>query len=117
MIVEKVIKCTYSKIGKLINKIITQVQRKEKFDYVPTWFINLIPINLEEKYSEISDGWKTTAVIYVSANAGEAYAKLYEQFPLKVNVKNSADTVYAELQTQDYVHSAFLKQRKSLMPV
>ncbi|MGA1932795.1 bifunctional diguanylate cyclase/phosphodiesterase [Arcobacter sp. YIC-464] len=63
-----------------INKIITQVQRKEKFDYVPTWFINLIPINLEEKYSEISDGWKTTAIIYVSANAGEAYAKLYEQF-------------------------------------
>lgn len=63
-----------------INKIIAQVIRKEKFDYVPKWFIDLVPINLEEKYSEISDGWKTTAVIYVSANAGEAYAKLYEQF-------------------------------------
>lgn len=63
-----------------INKVIAQVQRDEKFDYVPTWFLKLISINLEEQYSEISDGWKTTAIIYVSANAGEAYAKLYEQF-------------------------------------
>ena len=34
---------------------------------------------LKETFSEISDGWNTTAIIYVSANAGEAYAKLYEQ--------------------------------------
>jgi len=62
-----------------INKIISQVQRDIKFDYVPDWFINLIPIETEEKSSEISDGWKTTAVIYVSANPGDAYAKLYDQ--------------------------------------
>ncbi len=62
-----------------LDKIIAQVKRKEKFEYVPSWFINLIPINLEEKSSEISSGWKQSAVIYISANAGEAYAKLYEQ--------------------------------------
>lgn len=62
-----------------MDKIIAKVIRDEKFDYIPKWFIDLIKINLEEKYSEISDGWNTSAIIYVSANAGEAYAKLYEQ--------------------------------------
>ena len=76
-----------NKIGKKINtsskinihKVITKVTRPIKFDYVPNWFINMIPINLQEKSSQISDGWKTTAIIYVSANSGYAYAKLYEQ--------------------------------------
>ncbi|WP_121628288.1 bifunctional diguanylate cyclase/phosphodiesterase [Poseidonibacter antarcticus] len=76
-----------NKIGKKINtssiinmhKVITKVTRPIKFDYVPNWFINMIPINLQEKSSQISDGWQTTAIIYVSANSGDAYAKLYEQ--------------------------------------
>ncbi len=62
-----------------INKVLVQEHRDVKFEYVPKWFIDLIPINLEEKYSEISNGWNTTAIIYVSPNPGEAYAKLYEQ--------------------------------------
>lgn len=62
-----------------IDKILVKVSRDVRFDYIPQWFINLIPMELEEKSSEISDGWQTSAIIYVSANAGDAYAKLYEQ--------------------------------------
>jgi EAL domain-containing protein (putative c-di-GMP-specific phosphodiesterase class I)/GGDEF domain-containing protein len=62
-----------------VDKTLVQVSRDEKFDYVPQWFIHLIPIHLKEQSSEISNGWQTTAIIYVSANAGDAYAKLYEQ--------------------------------------
>tara|TARA_B100001063_G_scaffold92851_1_gene86477 strand:- start:6632 stop:8797 length:2166 start_codon:yes stop_codon:yes gene_type:complete len=62
-----------------INKIIAKATRDVKFDYIPSWFISMIPINLEEQNSEISNGWKTTAIIYVSANPGDAYAKLYDQ--------------------------------------
>lgn len=62
-----------------LNKILVQVDREIKFDSVPEIFIKLLPINLEEQYTEISDGWKTSAVLYVSANPGEAYSKLYEQ--------------------------------------
>ncbi len=62
-----------------VNKVLAKVHRKEKFDYVPKWFINFLTINLEEQKSEISNGWSSSATIYVSANAGEAYAKLYEQ--------------------------------------
>lgn len=62
-----------------LNKVLLQDSRDVKFDYVPQWFIKLIPINLEEKYSEISNGWNTSAIIYVSPNPGEAYAKLFEQ--------------------------------------
>jgi EAL domain-containing protein (putative c-di-GMP-specific phosphodiesterase class I)/GGDEF domain-containing protein len=62
-----------------VDKTLVQVSRDEKFDYVPQWFIHLIHIKLKEQSSEISNGWQTTAVIYVSANAGDAYAKLYDQ--------------------------------------
>lgn len=62
-----------------VDKVLVKVSRDVKFDYIPQWFINLIPMELEEKSSEISDGWQTSAIIYVSANPGDAYAKLYEQ--------------------------------------
>jgi EAL domain-containing protein (putative c-di-GMP-specific phosphodiesterase class I)/GGDEF domain-containing protein len=62
-----------------VNKTLVQVTRDVKFDYIPSWFIKMIPIKLAEQSSEISNGWQTTAIIYVSANAGDAYAKLYEQ--------------------------------------
>ncbi|MBP7769664.1 MAG: EAL domain-containing protein [Aliarcobacter sp.] len=62
-----------------LNKILVQVSRDIKFDSVPQWFIDLIPIDLKEQSSEISNGWQTSAVIYVSANPGEAYDKLFDQ--------------------------------------
>jgi EAL domain-containing protein (putative c-di-GMP-specific phosphodiesterase class I)/GGDEF domain-containing protein len=61
------------------TKILAKQTRDVKFDSVPQWFINMIPINLPEKSSDISDGWRTTAILYVSANPGVAYEKLYEQ--------------------------------------
>ncbi|AXX89178.1 GGDEF domain-containing protein [Arcobacter suis] len=62
-----------------VNKVLVKVSRDVKFNYIPEWFIHLIPLELEEKSSEISDGWQTSAIIYVSANPGDAYAKLYDQ--------------------------------------
>ncbi len=61
------------------KKVLIKETRNIKFEYIPQWFINLIPIHLEEKFSEISNGWNTSAIIYVSPNPGEAYAKLYEE--------------------------------------
>ncbi len=72
-------KTVESKATVNISKILVKVSRAEKFEYVPQWFIDLVPLRLLEMKSEISNGWNTTAVIYVSANAGDAYAKLYEQ--------------------------------------
>ncbi len=62
-----------------LNKVLVNISRDVKFESVPQWFIDSLPMEMPEKRSEISDGWKTTATIYVSANPGEAYAKLYEQ--------------------------------------
>jgi len=62
-----------------LQKNIVKVSRPIKFEYVPKWFIDLIPINIEERNSQISNQWKTSAIIYVSSNPGDAYAKLYEQ--------------------------------------
>jgi len=63
----------------LMDKVIVQVFRPIKFETVPAWFINMIPINIKEQSSEIIQDWKISAIIYVSANSGEAYAKLYNQ--------------------------------------
>ena len=62
-----------------INKVLVQVVREEKFEGIPQWFIDALPMEMIETKSEISNGWKTKAIIYVSANAGDAYAQLYEQ--------------------------------------
>ncbi|MEA2018621.1 MAG: LapD/MoxY N-terminal periplasmic domain-containing protein [Campylobacterota bacterium] len=62
-----------------IQIVLTKVTKNEKFDSVPQWFIDLIHIENQESKSEISDGWKTSAIIYVSTNAGDAYLKLYQQ--------------------------------------
>ncbi len=63
----------------IYTKILAKEVRDIKFDTVPQWFIDMIPINLPEKSVDISDGWRTVAVLYVSANPGVAYEKLYNQ--------------------------------------
>lgn len=62
-----------------LSKVLVREMREVKFDYIPQWFINALPLQMDEKSSEINSGWNATAVIYVSANPGDAYAKLYEQ--------------------------------------
>jgi len=62
-----------------LSKILVNSIRDIKFDDVPQWFIDFIPIHLEEQKSIINDGWKTAAIIYVKANPGVAYLKLYNQ--------------------------------------
>ena len=62
-----------------MNKVLAKVTRNVKFDYIPQWFIDSFTLEMKEQKSEISDGWNTAAIIYVSANPGDAYAKLYEQ--------------------------------------
>lgn len=62
-----------------LQNVLVKVSRNVKFDTVPQWFIDYLPMNMRETKSEISDGWKKTATIYVSANPGVAYEKLFEQ--------------------------------------
>jgi EAL domain-containing protein (putative c-di-GMP-specific phosphodiesterase class I)/GGDEF domain-containing protein len=62
-----------------INNVLVSVKRPVKFDEIPDWFIEMLDMKFPEQKSEISDGWKTAGVLYVSANPGDAYAKLYEQ--------------------------------------
>ena len=62
-----------------LNKTLVQITKEVKFDSVPKWFIDMIQIEVEEKSIEISDGRKTSAIIYVSTNPSDVYIKLYEQ--------------------------------------
>lgn len=63
-----------------MNKILVNVIKDdEKLSSIPKWFIEMFPLKLEEKSSDISFDWKTKATIYVSSNSSEVYEKLYEQ--------------------------------------
>jgi EAL domain-containing protein (putative c-di-GMP-specific phosphodiesterase class I)/GGDEF domain-containing protein len=62
-----------------LSTVIYKKIRDEKFDNVPQWFIDFINLDIKEARSDISDGWQTTASIYISANSGIAYEKLYIQ--------------------------------------
>lgn len=62
-----------------VNKLIYLASRPEKFDNVPQWFISFVELDIVSKNSEISDGWKTSAIVSVTPNAGIAYEKLYQQ--------------------------------------
>lgn len=63
----------------VLSNLIYKTFRDEQFENVPKWFMEIIQINLEQVKSEINDGWKTSAIIYITPNAGIAYSKLYEQ--------------------------------------
>jgi hypothetical protein len=63
-----------------MNKILVNVIKDdEKLSSIPKWFIEMIPLKLEEKSSNITFDWKTKATVYVSPNLSEIYTKLYEQ--------------------------------------
>jgi EAL domain-containing protein (putative c-di-GMP-specific phosphodiesterase class I) len=63
----------------VLTNLIYKTFRDEQFDNVPSWFMDMIQIKLKEAKSEINDGWKTSAIIHITPNAGIAYSKLYEQ--------------------------------------
>lgn len=62
-----------------MNKVIAKVTKEVKFDNVPEWFVKMIPLNFEEKSTQISSDWKTKAKVYVSADSSIIYKKLYEE--------------------------------------
>ncbi len=61
-----------------MHKVIAKASKNVKSNDVPDWFISLIPLDFEEKSTQISADWKTKAKIYVSADSSIVYSKLFE---------------------------------------
>lgn len=61
-----------------MHKVIAKASKNVKSNDVPNWFISLIPLDFEEKSTQISADWKTKAKIYVSADSSIVYSKLFE---------------------------------------
>ncbi|MBB1125320.1 LapD/MoxY N-terminal periplasmic domain-containing protein [Thiospirillum jenense] len=49
------------------------------FEEIPSWFIHWIPMEASMAMSEISFGWNTAAILYVTINPSYAQLKLYQQ--------------------------------------
>jgi diguanylate cyclase (GGDEF)-like protein len=47
---------------------------------VPSWFITLVPLHLQEARGEVNDGWKIRGELHVKGHAGYAYYELYKSF-------------------------------------
>jgi len=50
-----------------------------KLDGVPQWLVTGFPMETATAVSEISSGWNITGTLYLTANPGYGYLKLYEQ--------------------------------------
>ena len=61
-----------------MHKVIAKASKDVKSNDVPDWFISLIPLDFEEKSTQISADWKTKAKIYVSVDSSIVYSKLFE---------------------------------------
>lgn len=61
-----------------MSKVIAKVSKNTKSKNVPDWFISLIPLDFEEKSTQISADWKTKAKIYVNTDSNIVYSKLFE---------------------------------------
>ncbi len=55
------------------------LENTEQMEGVPDWLINLFPMQVATATTEISSGWNISGTLYVTANPGYGYLKLYEQ--------------------------------------
>ena len=61
------------------GKELIKLSNTEQIEGVPSWLINLMPMDVATAVSEISSGWNMSGTLYVTANPGYGYLKLYEQ--------------------------------------
>ena len=72
----------YFKEIKLLNvdqKPLVTLRNNEVFEEIPSWFIELLPMQTATAASEISSGWSIGGTLLVTINPGYGYLKLYEQ--------------------------------------
>jgi EAL domain-containing protein (putative c-di-GMP-specific phosphodiesterase class I)/GGDEF domain-containing protein len=67
------------KLDNAENETLVKLSNNEVFDEVPSWFVNLLPMEPATAESEISAGWTPGGTVYVTVNPGYAYLKLYQQ--------------------------------------
>lgn len=61
------------------GKVLVQKTNPATFKVVPDWFVNALPIETAIAEREISAGWMIGGTVFVTANPGYAYLKLYSQ--------------------------------------
>lgn len=72
----------YYKEMRLVNvdgEDLVTLTNPDKMVGVPEWLIQLMPMKTATAVSEINSGWNISGTIYVTANPGYGYLKLYEQ--------------------------------------
>ncbi len=72
----------YYKEMRLVNvdgEDLVKLTNPEKIQGVPEWLIKLMPMKTATAVSEINSGWNISGTIYITANPGYGYLKLYQQ--------------------------------------
>lgn len=61
------------------GKDLIVLSNTQQMEGVPSWLINLVPMVTATAVSEISSGWNISGTLYVTANPGYGYLKLFQQ--------------------------------------
>jgi len=85
---------------KLVNmegKVLVQKTNPPTFEYVPDWFVRLLPMKTATAETELSSGWNLAGTLYVTINPGYGYLKLYEQASLALRYSVAAFVIFTLL--------------------
>ena len=62
------------------NKIIYSKSMPIVIKDTPQWFIELLPLKIEEATAEVSNGWNIIGTLHIKGHMGYAYYELYKSF-------------------------------------
>jgi len=60
------------------NKNLLSMSNPKLVEGVPTWFIELFPLDPPTRETEVSSGWNIAGTLYVTSHAGVSYAQLWD---------------------------------------
>jgi diguanylate cyclase (GGDEF)-like protein len=70
----------YIKYLSIDDKPIYEVSLPLVVKDVPSWFISLIPLHLQEAKIDVTQGWKLKGKLFLKGHSGYAYYELYKSF-------------------------------------
>jgi EAL domain-containing protein (putative c-di-GMP-specific phosphodiesterase class I)/GGDEF domain-containing protein len=60
------------------NKNLLSMSNPKLVEGVPTWFIDLFPLDPPTRETEVSSGWNIAGTLYVTSHAGVSYSQLWD---------------------------------------
>ncbi len=66
------------RLNDIYGKLITERNLTVKIDGIPSWFVNLVPLEVQGSEALLMAGWNQAGILYVESHPGYAYQTLWK---------------------------------------